>query len=179
MQDSVNIQKALDRLSAIDWRNREPEQHRRSNAMLMREYLRREDMWRDELAEALIKRGGQDRFFDIPFFINPSIRAPQDVINTLDNFRMNIFERPIYACYLHWAALEDAGKTAKLDLPAPYEPLIMIFERGGWIYRESMFIQISPRMAVVLGQHRNIEIPDAVRQLDIDFLDKWDSDRES
>lgn len=179
MQDSLTVQKALERLQAIDWHSRQSEQRRVSNAMLMREYLRREDMWRDELVDILTEKGRQDRFFDIPLFINPLIRAPQDAINTLDNFRMNRFERPICAHYLHWAALENAGETSKFSLPAPYEPIIMIFERGGWVYRESMFIQISPGMALVLGQHRNIEIPDTVKDLDIDYLNELDFDWES
>ena len=53
MQDTLNVERALKRLAAIDWRNRKPEQHQISNAMLMREYLRREEMWRDELAGTL------------------------------------------------------------------------------------------------------------------------------
>ena len=38
---------------------------------------------------------------------------------------------------LHWAALRDASPAASDAFPDPYQPLLMLFERGGGFHMEN------------------------------------------
>lgn len=122
---------ALDRLRAIDWDDwAEAFDHSRSRALLMREYLRRAALWAQEYHAE-----GDWPFFDIAERIDPTAQLAPDLAKELESFLRsgigpNSVERTLKGA-VHWAAMCSSGRT---DLPAladPYEPLLLMYERGG------------------------------------------------
>ncbi len=128
------LDQAIERLMAIEWSTGFT--FRRSHWFLMKEHLRRMALW----AKAL-ERERKWPFFDLAAEINPDIRANPDLIRELKR------SIPIYPAsmwktiewFLQWAEL-SGRQNIPFDLPAPYEPLIVMYERGGTMKREQSFI---------------------------------------
>ncbi|GHF89233.1 hypothetical protein [Streptomyces thermodiastaticus] len=122
----------LDRLCAVDWYGDwdVANAHTRSRALLMREYLRRAALW----AQAY---GAEEDwpFFDVTERIALSFLLDPEVEADLEDFVATKVPTPSTArvCRgaVRWAALSDEDKAAAADLPDPYEPLLLMFERGG------------------------------------------------
>ncbi|MCM3266476.1 hypothetical protein M3765_21140 [Streptomyces thermoviolaceus] len=131
---TVELSRAvLDRLCAVDWYGDwdVASAHTRSRALLMREYLRRAALW----AQAY---GAEEDwpFFDVTERVAPSLRLTPEVEADLEDFVANKVPTPSTArvCRgaVRWAALAgEDGAAAATDLPDPYEPLLLMFERGG------------------------------------------------
>ncbi|GLW64799.1 hypothetical protein Arub01_30430 [Actinomadura rubrobrunea] len=71
-------------------------------------------------------------FFDVAALVDPSVRADEEVLAKLDKGLPIFLSLPtIRFCEraLHFATLKRAGK-APSELPDPFEPLIVLFERG-------------------------------------------------
>jgi hypothetical protein len=126
----------LERLRAITWEDSDRAfDHTRSRALLMREYLRRAALW----AQAV---GAEDAwpFFDIAERVDPSVQLPPDIAAELEEFLASNFGRdPLRkTCHgaVRWAALRDQTKVNLPELLDPYEPLLLMYERGGGFYRE-------------------------------------------
>ncbi|MDL4773661.1 TY-Chap domain-containing protein [Actinomadura xylanilytica] len=74
-------------------------------------------------------------FFDVAWLVDPEIRADEEVIRRFDedtSSGIGWYERRIGVWALHFEALRDAG-IALPDLPHPFEPLFLLFERGSEI----------------------------------------------
>jgi hypothetical protein len=134
-----NVDAVLRRLLAIDWQI--DDRRTRSHVVLLREYLRRAATFAERL-------GCPDAwpFFDIAGELDPDVRAPDA---TLDALRGALALRPLHSkvvatCEwaLHWAALEDADPARMRGLPAPYEPLLILYERSGRFTTEHGFFQV-------------------------------------
>jgi hypothetical protein len=134
------------RLSAVDWARRGDRTW--SKAALLKEYFRRAAQW-----AAAYDCDAPVPFFDIAACVDPGIRARQDAVDdVLDRVRAggrNVAR--IVPLVLHWAALRA---TPGIDLPAeladPFEPLILLFERGGGFHTENGQVNLewkSVRMA--------------------------------
>jgi hypothetical protein len=140
------VQAMTARLSAIDWARHGDKSW--SKASLLREYFRRVARWS-------IAYGCDARvpFFDLAACVNPNVRASQDALDclpkhvstpsgTVDRIRQYL---------LHWAAVRATlGDELPAGLEEPFEPLIMLFERGGGIHTENGEVNIewvSVRMA--------------------------------
>ncbi|MET8468980.1 hypothetical protein ABZY90_00720 [Streptomyces sp. NPDC006422] len=124
----------LRRLRAIDWDDWTASfDHSRSRALLMREYLRRSALW--------ARHYGADNvwpFFDIAEHVDASVQLSPDVASDLDGLLRggigpNSVERTV-AGAVRWAELRRQGCTDLPDLPEPYEPLLLMYERGGGFY---------------------------------------------
>ena len=122
----------LDRLRAVDWSDADLAfDHANSRGLLMREYLRRAALW--------ARRCGVEAawpFFDIAEHVDPTIRTPDDVAAELDQFVRQVGPSSVArTCRgaVRWAGLPARGED---DLPDPYEPLIILYERGGGFYVE-------------------------------------------
>jgi hypothetical protein len=121
----------LDRLVSVDWYGDwdVAVSHTRSRALLMREYLRRAALWAREL-------GAEPEwpFFDVTEFLAPGLRADARVEDELERFLAGKVPTPSTArtCRgaVRWAALRQAADRLP-DLPDPYEPLLLMYERGG------------------------------------------------
>jgi hypothetical protein len=127
---------ALNRLLRIKWH--ENWDRTSSSMALLAEYLRREALW----VKALDYQRRQWRFYDFAAVIDPTIRADERDIEVVNQFPCTSVGRNICTWYLHWVALEGAGKTTPFNLPPLYEPLIVLFERGAMITLEHGFVDI-------------------------------------
>jgi hypothetical protein len=131
----------LARLRAVDWTGASGFEHRRSRVRLMAEYLRRAAQW----AEAL-DATGEWPFFDIAAHLEPSIQVPEDQAKELEALISNHVGWPSVdrSCRaaLRWAALKDADVPLPPGLDDPYEPLLMMFDRGGGWTTEAGFLDV-------------------------------------
>ena len=122
----------LDRLRAVTWDDEFTTslRHARSRALLMREYLRRAAQWaRAYDAEAAWP------FFDLAGYVDPSVRLDPEISADLEEFiRQNVGTPSIQTTCrgaVHWAAVRAESKVTLPDIPEMYEPLLLLFERGG------------------------------------------------
>jgi hypothetical protein len=126
-----------DRITDVKWEY--DATRRRSHEALFKEFLRRQVMWLEALDLT-------DHFpwYDLPQLINEDIRANSDAANrvrqhiTLQVLNPTMIITGVLEAALHWAALEEAN-ALPYDLPNPYEPMIMLYERGGTFTVEDMF----------------------------------------
>lgn len=128
MNNHVNA--AVKRIKAIHWAgsfDKTP-----SRVALLREYLRRASWW----AEAV--KSSEWPFFDIAAAITPAVRAGAASVRAVEEHLAGALQGAlvVHSCVraLHFAALEDAGtKLPKVpsSVARPFEPLLLMFERGG------------------------------------------------
>ncbi|MFF4602606.1 hypothetical protein ACFY12_07605 [Streptomyces sp. NPDC001339] len=122
--------KVLEQLRAIDWANDlAASDHANSRALLMREYLRRAALW-------ACAYGAEQSwpFFDIAEHVDAEIQTPLDVAAEAEEVLTGLapasLKRTCRAA-IRWAVLCDARDDVPADLPDPYEPLLLMYERGG------------------------------------------------
>jgi hypothetical protein len=131
----------LARLLAVDWKTDDGIDYPRARAKLMREYLRRAAWWAQELDAT-----GAWPFFDIPALWAPEIEVPGDLLDPLETLISTGIGWPSVAttarAALRWAAVLDAGKPLPDGMADPYEPLLLMFERGGGFTTEHGFIDL-------------------------------------
>ncbi len=158
------------RLMAIDWRG--DFTRTRSRVKLMREYLRRSAWWADALA-------CPDKwpFFDIAAGVDPAVRAEtQLVAAVLAELKADVLLTPLVVrtCEwaLHWSALRVAG-VPRSDLDDPFEPLILMYERGGEFTIEHGFIQVD-QAAIRRGEPWEHRTSTKIVDLDRAALDRVD-----
>ncbi|MEV3989886.1 hypothetical protein AB0J57_13380 [Streptomyces sp. NPDC049837] len=125
----------LERLRAVDWADDlAASDHANSRALLMREYLRRAALW----ARAY---GAEEAwpFFDIAERVDAEVPTPADVAAELEEALSGLapasLKRTCRAA-VRWAALRDARDDLPAELPDPFEPLLLFYERGGGYYLE-------------------------------------------
>lgn len=109
----------------------------RANAALLEEYLRREVLW-GEAAGCPWKW----MFGDYAECINPSVRAPEEALERVKN-HLKYGDIVQTSCInaLHWAALKDIiDLEVVYDLPDLFEPLLVLYGRGGsFVIRHGFF----------------------------------------
>jgi hypothetical protein len=131
----------LARLLAVDWKTDDGIDYPRARAKLMREYLRRAAWWAQELDAT-----DAWPFFDIPALWAPDIKVPTDLLGPLETLISTGIGWPSVAttarAALRWATVMDAGKPLPDGLADPYEPLLLMFERGGGFTTEHGFIDL-------------------------------------
>lgn len=137
--------RVLERLRAIDWSDDSAAyEHANSRALLMREYLRRAAGW------ARAYRAEKSwPFFDITEHVAPEVRTPSDVAAELEAVLTGLAPsslRKTCRGAVRWAVLRGAGGELSGDLPDdPYEPLLLMYERGGGYFVEE-FIDLNGAM---------------------------------
>jgi hypothetical protein len=163
---------ALRRLQAVDWDSDAVFEYPRSRARLMGEYLRRAAWWAQELDAT-----DAWPFFDIPARWAPDIEVPGDLLDPMETLIWTRIGWPSVAttarAALRWAVVMDAGKPLPDGLADPYEPLLLLFERGGGFTTEHGFIDLGA--ASVLRQtwrdHLTTEQVVPLSQSALDALD--------
>ena len=153
------------RLRAVDWAG--DFTHTRSRVKLMREYLRRAAWWAQRL-----DRTPEWPFFDIAEAIDPSVRADPELVDRTTE-GLGWYARRICAWALHLAELRTIAPEKIPDLDDPFEPLIVMFERGG------DFTTANGRIEVDLAQFPikswiDYRTSDPVVSLDPQTLDELD-----
>jgi hypothetical protein len=133
----------LSRLLTVDWDGDFDVSYRHavSRAKLMREYLRRSAQWANHLNAT-----NEWPFFDIAGRLAPEVEPPTELAKQLEE---SIAERTGWPSHrtvaratLRWAALLDAGTPLPPDLQDPFEPLLLMFDRGGAYTTEAGFIDL-------------------------------------
>ena len=131
-----------ERVSAIDWERRGDKTW--SKAALLKEYFRRAARW-----AAARDCDAPTPFYDIAACVDPSVRADpavvDDVLTKVQAGGRNVAR--IVPYILHWAALRAAAGN---ELEDPFEPLLLLFERGGGFHIENGAVNLewkSVRMA--------------------------------
>ena len=132
----------LDRLRDITWDDdfTTSLRHARSRALLMREYLRRAAQW----ARACDAEAAWP-FFDLAEYVDPSVELDPEISADLEEFiRLNVGTPSIQATcrgVVRWAAVRAESKATLPDIPEMYDPLLLLFERGG-AYAIGQFIDL-------------------------------------
>jgi hypothetical protein len=133
--------RTVSRLQAVDWAGDTNLEHLRSRAALMKEYLRRAAWWAQELDAS-----EEWPFIDIAAHVAPGAHVPDDLARQLETLIHDRVGWPSVAdtCRnaLRWASALDAGAVMPGQLEDPFEPLLLLFERGGGWTEESGFIDL-------------------------------------
>lgn len=145
MTVKISTKKAIERILAINW---EPDDTRvGSHIALLQEYLRRAALW-----AKVLNCTEQWPFFDIAAIavgVDPSQRADNAQIEALRDY---FSATPFYVVgiiektcewFLHWQVVKNQEKVRKFNLPDPYEPLILLYERGGIFSTEHGFFNFT------------------------------------
>lgn len=133
--------RTLERLLAVDWSGETAFDHRMSRARLMREYLRRAAWW----AQA-VDATDEWPFFDIAVHVNPIVRADDELVEQLEKLIAARIGWPAVQqtcrAALHWAELAGRSDVRRPDLADPFEPLLMMYERGGGFVGEHGSVEV-------------------------------------
>lgn len=178
--DHSNVEGALARIRAI-WPRYAPnmrDPHIGSNVALAAEFLRRMALWADALrasgwpffsvAErmAQIAQGTPwaHEFSNIPGF---------DALDQQDVFRDDHLH--VLKYYVQWCAVRDADYARQFELPDPYEPAILNYERGGAYHVENRMIDMGGfSLSIGTRDWRREALP--LRSLEPDYLDHLDAE---
>ena len=162
----------LERILQMDWRNTDSTRQQ-SQLALFNEFLRRTGVW----AVALNWGDAHPIVADIPGYIYDGLKAiPVNTVLLQQSLRTlgktDVFERMLLTRALDWAALYDKGKLDMYNLPDIYEPLLMFYERGGWLEKVRGTDQWN-----ISGVHGTIERAVYYHDLDPIALDNTTLDR--
>ncbi|WP_326847347.1 pentapeptide repeat-containing protein [Streptomyces kaniharaensis] len=122
----------VERLTAIDWRDEDTAfTHAASRSRLFREHLRRSALWAQAYQPA-----GDWPVVDLAASIDPTVQVEAELTARLDAFLEanvgDIRAKALCRAALRWAALLDTTTARLPELDDPYEPLLLMLERGGW-----------------------------------------------
>jgi hypothetical protein len=162
------------RIMSISWGASDDRDY--SRAYLMREYLRRMAWW----AKALNLSAGYP-FFDVAAAIDPAVRADQVVVDRVTaDLRKNlqsVVATRVCVNALHFAALLDAEVPLPSVPDMPYEPVIMLLERGEGFYAEGGGLIDIGLIGVPIGKIEDNLLTEPLVELDEDVLDALDVQR--
>jgi len=124
-----------DRLASLKWERHDARE--RSQILLMREFMRRSAWWVQYIIDTRSDLGDKGvalwPFGDLAYFLEPSVRASGDLLAHADSglSAMSLHTVTKETCFraVHFGAVKDSD----FELPSlldPYEPLIVMFERG-------------------------------------------------
>ena len=157
---------AIARVRAIDWNQSDRSEREGSQIALMREFLRRMALWADALACT-----SQWPFFDVADKLAGRHPAAQtalaDVQISFDDLPFH--PRKILTGFVKWAAIEDLAEVSAYGLPAPFEPAIVMYERGGVFHVENRMFQFN-LASFPLGTPPSYLGKPAIAALDADAL---------
>jgi hypothetical protein len=165
----------IERLAAIKWTDWDvADRHAASRAALMREYLRRAALWAQKL-------GGTDiwPFFDIAAHVDPGLEVPDEILTRLERLlgdvpgvRQEQFCRNV----VRWSVLRESGNSEKECLEDPFEPLFLLYERGGMFVVENKVADFVFYRVRFLRWSDHVS-PDPVVQPDASVLDSMDEEQ--
>jgi hypothetical protein len=108
----------------------------KSHYRLFREHERRVALWSKALG---FPEETQPVIWDIATAIVPSVAVEEEKIRALaKSVKGSLYTLRIFQNALKWAAIQDSPEARRYNLPAPYEPLIILYERGGIVYKDEV-----------------------------------------
>ncbi len=132
---NTHVTATAGRIKAINWAGSFDKTM--SRVALLREYMRRAAWW------ASAVKSTKWPFFDIAAAVNPKVRASPALVEGVEAHLSEKLQGGVVldCCVraLHFAALLDAGsKLPRVpdSVALPFEPLLMMFERGGGFHME-------------------------------------------
>ena len=173
---SARRDEAVARVSRIAWGAAARERHEGSQIALMREFLRRMALWARAVgAEA------EWPFFSVADTLaerSPVVRERLNSIDlsSLDEALSAATFHPKHLCrwYVEWQLIEDLDDVRAFSLPAPYDPIIVAFERGGAFHVENRMFQFGTAQ-FPFGTVRDRVSEPPITSLDMDSLTHWDA----
>ncbi len=172
VSDLSTPQRLLDDITAIAWQY--DDRRSESHLKLAHEYLRRMALW----ATAL---GRQDHwpFFDVAIAMYLDIALPDELYQRLDQHLdehyLYIIMRRVLRHALAWSMIKDDPHVHAFGLPDPYEPILLLYRRGGHFtldkarFITSGFGSSSP-LATIDRYHRQVPVV-ALDQVTLDTID--------
>ncbi|WP_298914721.1 hypothetical protein [uncultured Nostoc sp.] len=151
--DSENeINKAIQRLKQVKWFNDSYDYNQETCKLLVREWLRRMALWGKALNAtqkwpfiSIVDEIFGEREISEPVIIE--IFGEQEIsesvlaeITVFLRDRVNIYTTIASLWYIRWSGVKNQREVTQFNLPAPYEPLIVFFELGGWLRKEQKFL---------------------------------------
>lgn len=128
--DTTAAERMVDRLLAVKWDDDVAYQRRRSRARLASEFLRRTAQW--ALAVGAIESWP---FGDLAGAVDPAVAVDPALQARLALDAATAGEFPVRptdaAVIVRWAALGSLPRQRFPELADPYEPLLVMFGRGG------------------------------------------------
>ncbi|MEU8516845.1 hypothetical protein AB0C76_35445 [Kitasatospora sp. NPDC048722] len=123
---------AVERLTTIDWRDEDTAfTHAASRSRLFREHLRRSALWTQAYEPA-----GDWPVVDLAASVDPTAQVDAELAARLDAFlEANVADvraKALCRAALRWATLLDTSAARLPELDDPFEPLLLMLERGGW-----------------------------------------------
>ncbi|MEP7288560.1 MAG: hypothetical protein ABI947_22640 [Chloroflexota bacterium] len=176
MYEVTKVESTLQRLLTVNWKA--DYARYKSHKALLHEYFRRTALW----AKALVATA-EWPIIDLALHIDPSIRAEKAI---LDRWRQHLDHTEndkrvppemefILEAALHWASVEDKQLTGTFNLPQPYEPIILMYERGGFFYRSHEGIDITAVTAISRRGWDAYDRDTPWGSIEVSELDKIDS----
>jgi hypothetical protein len=163
--------KALQRFLEVEWTPQE--QHARSQIFLIKEYMRRMALWANALNATKYWP-----FFDVIEQIDPSLSVPQTALfqfeKSVQGKYLKSFVKWSGEWYLRWSAHNHEPQIAAYNLPEPYEPLIISYERSGAFYVEHGKWLTTPGGTIHLRNWEDFNQPQPIVELDNLILDRLD-----
>ncbi|MEE1930957.1 hypothetical protein V1J52_22725 [Streptomyces sp. TRM 70351] len=166
----------LTRLQSITWLDVDAcFDHERSRAALMLEYLRRAGAWAQfcDAEQAW-------PFFDIGALIDPALQVEEDVAADLEAFVSKVFwdsHKKVCRGAVKWPEVVRRHGVDLPDLGDPYEPLLLMFERGGGFSMVNEFVDLTGAMIPVRNLHHHLSNPllESTHTEALDALDALDA----
>jgi hypothetical protein len=128
------------------WSDREA-----SRGCLMKEYLRRSALWSQATGQS-----DWLPFFDIAAAVDPSVRADPAVVDRVSKYLSTTLEGGLVdrVCgnALHFAAILDAGVPLPKAPEQPFEPLLIMLERGGGFHIEGSGLVQVDMLGIRIGE---------------------------
>lgn len=175
MTEISRAEQMANRLMAIDWADSEGAVvHDGSRVALMREYLRRTALWAHEY-----RIDGDWPFIDLAARVDPEVRADPVLLarmeDALDDRATLLYAQKTSRHAVHWAALLDARADRLPPLEDPFEPIVLLFERGGLFGTEGRAADFALGMIQYRTRDHYLAVA-PIESLDPDLLDKIDDE---
>ncbi|GIF09776.1 hypothetical protein [Actinoplanes siamensis] len=159
------------RLATINWERRGDKTW--SKVVLLKEYFRRAAQW-----AAAYDCDSRVPFFDIARCVDASVEVPEGVLDGLlatveaNGGGRNVTQ--VIPFILRWSALQAASRTqAPPYLEDPFEPLILLFERGGGFHTEHGEVDLEWKSVRMAGWRNRADDP-PLPSFDPAYLDEID-----
>jgi hypothetical protein len=136
-----HVERTLTRILEIHESSELFYERRWSHHALYREYMRRVAIWGQEFGWAISYN--LLCYTDLATLIQPTNVLPEDVAFIFEKHPLSLRTRRYFFNALKWALLEDSEKTNLFSLFNPYEPIFLIYERGGFVTGEHGFIEVT------------------------------------
>jgi hypothetical protein len=140
VSDSAAAQRMVDRLLAVRWDDDDAAYaHQRSRGQLTIEFLRRTAVW----AQAVGAETGWP-FSDLAGALDPEVSVDPSLMARLasDPSAGDFLRLKIHTIIVRWAALGELALRQFPHLDDPYEPLLVLFDRGGGCMPLKGFIEL-------------------------------------